>query len=731
MSVFNGLSEAIASMGSLAFLLAFLIGCLNGMLTGLLPGLGGSVGIALMIPFTYGMDTMSAVGMFVAALGGQTFCGSITAILLNVPGSSPSAATTLDGFPLAKQGRGGFAIGVSATASFLGCMIGTVAVIALIPVVRPLVLLFSFPEFMMMGILGLLIIAMASRGSLIKGIISGLTGVLLSFVGFAPIGGDVRYAFDQPALYSGFDVVIVLVGMFSLTEALGLLKTNQSIAKDSPQRFGHRQVWEGMAYTFKQPWLVLRSSLIGTGIGFVPAVGGTVAAFLAYFQATKTVRKNPQFGKGDPRGVIAPEASGLAKDSASSLPSLAFGIPGSSDWAVVMGALILHGVQPGPNLIKESPDIIWLAILSVTAASIFASAVGLLSAPQLLKITRVKAGILSPIVLMLAAVGAYALNLSVTDVVISIGFGLIAYAMRAVNMPLIPLILGFILGPLVERSYLQTQSTFGSVWSGIVTRPIALVLFIIVIGVVVYEVIASRRNKEKDPQAVASGVKLAVRWQSLTLMAAFGIVAAVALVMSTSFSQQGRTFPIITTVVMIVLIAAYLTVALVPALRTRFPGFISDGGGMEGLTEQLESEAAEIIEETGGPARTPDVAPAGGAQPSGERSAVAVAVREDEEVLGAQVPAEEPEETSPEERRRMARRLRLSLVLVVALVVLTILFGFAVSLPVITFLFLKVVTRESWRTSIITTVATSVVFYVLFVTLLKVPLDGGMFLPIG
>src|SRR6201991_3312338 len=262
-------------MASWTFLAAFLIGCVNGMITGLLPGLGGAVGIALMIPFTYNLDTATAMGLFVAALAGQTFCGSVTAILLNVPGSSPNAATTLDGYPLTRQGRGGFAIGISASSSFLGAMIGTLVLIALIPLVRPLVLAFSFPEFFMLGVLGLTIIAMAARGSMLKGVISGVLGVLFSFVGFAPVGGDVRYVFDQPSLYNGFDVVIVLVGMFAVTEALELLRTNQSVAKGiSDMKFGHKQIFEGVFYTVKHPFLLIRSSLIGAGIGLVPAVGG-------------------------------------------------------------------------------------------------------------------------------------------------------------------------------------------------------------------------------------------------------------------------------------------------------------------------------------------------------------------------------------------------------------------------------------------------------------------------
>jgi len=712
----SALPDALASMASWAFLLAFLLGCFNGMLTGLLPGLGGSVGIALMIPFTYNMDTATAMGLFIAALAGQSFCGSVSAILLNVPGSSPSAATTLDGYPLARQGRGGFAIGISASASFLGSFIGTLVLIALIPAVRPLVLSFSFPEFTMLGIFGLTIIAMASRGSMLKGIVSGLLGVLFSFVGFAPVGGDVRYAFDQPALYNGFDVVIVLVGMFALSEALELLRTNQRVAENfSDMKFGHKQIFEGVFYTIKQPFLLVRSSLLGAGVGLVPAVGGTVAAFLAYFQAARTV-KNPRFGQGDPRGVLAPEASNDAKDSGSALPSLAFGIPGSADWAIVMGAMVIHGLTPGPNLIRESPDIVWIAIIVLSAASFFTSALGLLIGPQLVQITRIKPGILSPIVLMLAVIGAYALNLSTTDVIASICFGLVAYAMRSIGMPLIPLILGFLLGPLVEKSYLQTISSYGGI-EGFFTRPISVVLMVLTIVVICYEVYSTRRAGKRDPAEVARGVQSAVRPWALAVMSGFGVVAVVALVMAGEFSDQGRTFPMITAGSLIVLIGIYLIVALVPVLRRGAGGLIADGGSMENLVAKLEQDAVETTgAQQDSPSRdTADADANAGADGAGaaEPGNVVTAAQEG-------TTAERPEE--------MARRLRTSLLLVVGLLVGIVLFGLEVAVPVILAMFLRLVTRETWITTIATTVLTCSALYLVFHTLLGVPFGGGLLL---
>jgi hypothetical protein len=563
---------------------------------------------------------------------------------------------------------------------------------------------------------------MASRGSLVKGIISGLLGVLLSFVGFAPVGGDVRYAFDQPALFNGFEVVVVLVGMFAITEALELLRTNQTVSNQMlSERFGYAQILEGVVYTVKQPFLLVRSSLIGTGVGLVPAVGGTVAAFLAYFQAARTV-KNPRFGQGDPRGVLAPEASNDAKDAGSALPSLAFGIPGSADWAIVMGAMVIHGLTPGPNLIRENPEIVWIAILVLISASFLSSFLGVLFGPQLLQITRVKPGILSPLVLLLAVVGAYALNLSLIDVLVSIGFGMVAYVMRSVGMPLIPLILGFILGPLVERSYLQTVSTYGFV-DGFFSRPITVILIALTVAVIGYEVYSTRRASKRDPMEVARGLVSATRPWALAVMSAFGLLGVAALVMAAEFSPQGRTFPMITATALIVLIGGYLLIAAIPGLRRKAGGLIADGGGMEEVVSHLQHEAAEIID------AQKDSAPEGGSSVPAQRSGP-----EAQAVLKQQAPSAqmsvEPAISQPalQDARQMARRQRTSILLVMAMLAVTVMFGVEFAVPLTLIAFLRLVTAESWRTTLLTTVLGSATFYVVFHTLLGVPLEGGMLL---
>jgi putative tricarboxylic transport membrane protein len=496
MEIFDTMMTGLDTLMQWPMPLWFTIGMLNGMLFGLLPGLSGSVGIALMIPLTFGFTAEEAMALFVAALGGQTFSGSMTAILLNTPGTAPNAATTLDGYPLARQGRGGFAIGVSAAASAMGSVIGLIVLVGLLPFVREIILSFSFPEMTMLAVMGLAAIAAASTGSLVKGLISGGFGLILSFVGFSPISGELRYVFGLTQLWQGVDLIAALIGLFALSEVIRLLVNRQTIAPKfvGDLNFPKREVWEGVAFVFKHPWLLIRSSILGTGIGAVPGVGGTVASFLAYFQAVHSAKDPSMFGKGDPRGVLAPEAANDAKDAGSALPSLAFGLPGSSDWAIILGALVLHGVNPGPNLIRETPEVVWVALWVLFFASFADSILGILAAPQLVKVTRVPPMVLAPIVAVLAIVGAYALQRQFVDVIFAVSFGILGYYMRRFHIPLVPLILGLLLGDIVERSFFQSIQVFDQgIWI-FFTRPISLALVIITILIFVMPVLTLRRR---------------------------------------------------------------------------------------------------------------------------------------------------------------------------------------------------------------------------------------------
>lgn len=724
MELFSGIGGALAEFGRWPFLLAFLLGCLNGMVFGLLPGLSGSVGIALMIPFTYGMGPTESMALFVAALSGQTFAGSISAILLNTPGTSPNAATTFDGYPLARQGRGGFALGISATASALGSLVGVAVLVLMFPLMRSVILSFSFPEVAMLGVVGLAAIALASRGSLLKGLIAGALGLMLSFVGFAPIGGDLRYVFGRPELYDGIGVVAVLIGLFAISEAMRLLLREERVAADvSNLKFGHGQVFEGVVYTLKRPFLVLRSSLLGTAIGVVPAVGGTVAAFLAYFQAAKTV-KDPRFGEGDPRGVLAPEASNDGKDAGAALPTLAFGLPGSADWAIILGAMVIHGIQPGPNLIRDSPEIVWVAVVVILAASWVSSSVGLLAAPLLVQVTRFRVSLLAPVVAVLAIVGAFGLEQRTSDVLIAVGIGVLAYFMRVAAFPVVPMILGLILGTTVERAYLQTISSFGSPLA-FVTRPISLALLIIAIILVALEIRSNFRQVQVSEAEREEYLRTAISPLSLGLVAGFGAVAAVALVIAQGFSDDARPFPSGVALAVLALSGLYLAVALVPGLRTRFAGIIADSGGMErmaggGAARQRAVERESLGIGVPGP---PDAA----VPPDGEPSLRPVAGTDTSTGTSTEASAEPSTGSSTTVADRPS-----TVVLVVVLLggaLATLFVGLAVVVPVLLIVLFRVVGRERWTTTLVTSAATCAFLYLVFVQVLNLSLQGGVLLP--
>lgn len=727
MEIFEGLPTAIGQFGQLSVLIAFALGLANGMIFGILPGLSGSVGIALMIPLTYGMGAGEAMTLFVAALSGQTFAGSISAILLNTPGTSPNAATTFDGYPLARAGRGGFAIGISAGASAMGSVVGVLVLVALFPVMRSVILAFSFPEFAMLGLVGIMAIALASRGSLAKGLIAGAVGLLLSFVGFAPVGGDIRYVFGNRELVSGIDVIAVLIGLFALPEVVKLLSSRERIATDvDALRFGRRQVWEGVRYVFSQPLLLIRSSLLGTGIGIIPAVGGTVASFLAYFQASKTC-KNGNFGNGDPRGVLAPEAANDGKDAGAALPSLAFGLPGSSDWAIILGAMIIHGIQPGPNLIRENPEIVWTAVLVILAASFLSSAIGILFAPTLVQITRARTTLLAPVVAVLAVVGSYALEQQIFDVYVAVAFGLLGYAMRQLGMPAVPLILGLLLGETVERSFLQSLSVFGGP-SVFVTRPVSLGLLLIAVALVAGELIGASRRRRRGGAVEQAAVERATRPASLALVGGLGLVGVVGVSLAYDFSEDSRLFPFIVGWLLVILAVSYLAIALVPGLRSRFGVLIADTGTMEQVAAQAAKGDGDgdgvgrVVESKTGTGVEESIATAG---PSGPVTARATPSADP--APGPVAPAPTLADDRAEERAR-GRRVLATMGLLVAFALVTALVGVAVAVPVFLLLAVRFVGQEGWRATAILTVGTSAVLYLAFVQLLGVPLGEGLLL---
>ena len=495
------LFEAISTLFGGMHLWFMIFGALLGLVIGALPGLGGGMALALLLPLTYSMDPGMAVVLLIAAYGANPLGGSIPAILINTPGSAENASTTLDGFPMAKQGRAGEAIGAAMMSSALGTILGFLVLIALIPVAKQLVLAFSYPEFFMLAVFGLTVIAMVTKGNRARGLIAAGVGLLIAFIGLDPVFGNPRFTFGSLRLEDGISLIPVVIGLMALSEAIKLYSKGSTVAEDSKMKV------EGLMEGFKQSFIhwkiVVRSSVIGIIIGAIPGPGSTVAGFMAYGQAAQFSKEPQRFGKGAVEGVIASEASHNAKEGGSFLPTMAFGIPGTSSMAILMGALILHGIAPGPDMLTRNVDIVYLIIVGWLFGGIVTAIGGSIAGKYLVGITKIPSRYIAPGIIILAVVGVYSISQSYMDVVITIIFGLIGYQMRKFGFSRVALVIGLVLGSLAETSFLQTMQAFG--WMGFITRPISLVLVLLTVAALLYPLWQKHRNSKNIDQFDVKG----------------------------------------------------------------------------------------------------------------------------------------------------------------------------------------------------------------------------------
>ncbi len=452
------------------------IATLAAMIFAFLPGLSGVTLMALAISLTFSWDPLHIMLIFGAFTGGSTFMGSITAILFNIPGTAPSAATLLDGHPMAKQGKAMTAIGCAASSSALGSTIGVLVLILLLPVLRSLILSFGPAEFLMLSIWGLATIASLTGRSLLKGLTMAGIGLLLAFVGLDRRTAEPRFTLGIDQLQDGLNVIPVFLGVFAIAQMLELSARKDCVVSEGVVLSGN--LWDGVLAPFQHFGLLLRSSLIGSVVGMIPAVGGTVASFLAYGQAVATSRDRSGFGHGDIRGVIAPEAAHDAKDGGSLAPTLAFGIPGSEGTAVLLAALTLHGFVPGPSLLKEQLPMVFALIWSLFFSNWLTSLLGLAIARPLARISSLPTGQLAPMILIFAVLGAYMQQGRFSDVVIAFLFGWAGYHLKQHGWPLVPMVTALVLGPLFEANLHLTTALTQVGRIHFFARPIVWFLFI-------------------------------------------------------------------------------------------------------------------------------------------------------------------------------------------------------------------------------------------------------------
>jgi putative tricarboxylic transport membrane protein len=460
-----------------AFLIIF--GNLMGLLFGLLPGVTVLAAMSILLPFTIGLDPISAMYLFIGIMGSGPFGGAVTSILFNIPGEPTSAAACFDGYPMTRRGEAAKALGLAAASALSSSILGLLVLIALIPAVRSVVYAFGPPEFFMLLTFGLATVAIAAPGNTLKGLITAGFGVLISFIGYDPISGVMRFNFGTPNyLWDGVNLSAFFVGVFAVGEVISYYVVGGTIAQGGVHVSGVlRGTLDGVRELFRHKRVFIQGSMVGSIVGILPGVGGTVSNFLSYTLAMQTSRNPETYGKGNPEGLVA-AMTATNEDTGALLPTIAFGIPGSAATALLLGALTLHGFNPGPLFIKDHLEIVWTLILGLLMANVIATTVGLAGANLLARLTMLDVKYLVPTILAVSLLGAYADRENLWDVALAIGSGIFAYGLSRFGFPIVTLIIGFVMGRLVERAFAQSlQMSLDPLI--FFKRPVSLALFLL------------------------------------------------------------------------------------------------------------------------------------------------------------------------------------------------------------------------------------------------------------
>ena len=439
-----------------------LFGVVLGLIVGVVPGIGGLAALALMLPFTFDMDPYTALAMIMGLLAVGATADAIPAILFGVPGGIGSAATILDGFPMARKGEAGRAFGATFCSSVMGGLFGAALLALSIPILRPVMLYIGSPEMLAICVFGLSLAAVLAGSTPLKGLAVACLGLLIATTGDDPQTGTLRWTFDTLYLWDGLPIVPMALGLFAIPEIVDLAIARTSIADSGARTTGRSQLI-GCRDAFRHWFLVLRCSWIGAALGAVPGIGAAIIDWVAYGHAARTEKGAAgSFGRGDVRGVLASESSNNAKEGGALVPTIAFGVPGSASMALLLGAFLIHGIVPGPDMLTKRLDVTYTLVWSVAIANIVGAGICFIFANQLAKIALVRIGILAPLVLAMTYISAYQGSSSWGDIYALLIFGLVGWVMKRLHWPRPPLILGFVLGKLVERYMFISVERYGA-----------------------------------------------------------------------------------------------------------------------------------------------------------------------------------------------------------------------------------------------------------------------------
>lgn len=467
------------------------IGVLIGQIIGALPGIGPAAGMALLLPLTYGVPPVTAIMMLAGIMYGGQYGGTLTSVLVNVPGEAASVMTTIDGHQMARQGRAGAALSIAAIGSFFAGIGAVVVVVFVTPPLAEFALKFNAPEYFLLALLGITAAASLGADSPTKALLAALLGLMTAMVGVDPIQGTPRLVFGQQSLIEGIDFLPVAIGIFGIAEVLASLERSEHVA---PMRTRLRDMWLTAQDWAESRLAILRGALIGFFIGVMPGAGPTIASMLAYIAEKRLSRRPERFGRGAIDGVAAPESANNAASHAACVPMLALGIPGSASTAVLLAALILHGIRPGPGLMTEQSTLVWALIASMFIGNVVLLVLNLPLAPLFAALLRVRYAYLAPGILAISLVGAYANTLGFSNVWIALVFGVIGWFMIKLDFPRAPLVLALVLAPLLESSLRQSLLlSFGSL-KIFVERPLAAALLACVVLSIVFPLIGTLRR---------------------------------------------------------------------------------------------------------------------------------------------------------------------------------------------------------------------------------------------
>lgn len=479
-AILAGLADAVTPLS----LFCIVAGTIVGVIVGVLPGLGSVVGITMILPFTFSMDQVPSIALMLGVYCGSVYGGSITAIVINTPGTPQAAATVLDGYPMAQRGEADLAIGWVTMSSMIGGLFSVLVLIVAAPYLAAFSLQFTPIEYFALGVFALTCIANVSSGAMAKGLLSGLAGLTLATVGTDPVTGDLRFTFDSFELSAGIELIPAIVGLFALAEMFVRAANRWTPASMQTFRVGFRI----------PPWrdwkprlgMLLRGSLLGSFVGALPGTGAATAAFIAYSEAKRTSKRRENFGKGEPDGLVACESANNAVTGSALVPTLALGVPGDPVTAVMLGALIIQGVTPGPQLFNQEIELVYAIFLILILVNFAMFATGALGSQLFTRILRIPEPLLIGLVLVIAMIGAYGVRGNMLDIWVALGAGVLGAAMRFTGFPIAPMVIGMVLSPMIEQSLRQGLLITRGDFLAFMERPIALVLFVLTAGVLLW-----------------------------------------------------------------------------------------------------------------------------------------------------------------------------------------------------------------------------------------------------